>query len=62
LKKLLVNSKSHEDTDGMFKWTFKKEHLAFLSSGKMPNLRELGMALEYKDWVSDATQSTHKGY
>ena len=51
LKKLLVNSKHNDDADGMYKWTFKKEHLAFISSGKMPNLRELGMALEYNDWV-----------
>ncbi|KAF8541526.1 hypothetical protein BDD12DRAFT_731834 [Trichophaea hybrida] len=59
LKKLLVNSKSHEDTDGMYKWTFKKEHLAFLSSGKMPNLRELGMALEYKEWHYFLTRLPH---
>jgi len=54
LKKLLVNSKHNDDADGMFKWTFKKEHLAFISSGKMPNLRELGMALEYSDWVCNS--------
>jgi hypothetical protein len=53
LRKLLVNSKNDEEADGhgFFRWTFKKEHLAFVSSGKMPKLRELGVALEYKDWV-----------
>ncbi|KAI5846797.1 hypothetical protein BZA05DRAFT_136244 [Tricharina praecox] len=59
LKKLLVNSKHNDDADGMFKWTFKKEHLAFISSGKMPNLRELGMALEYSDWHYFLTRLPH---
>lgn len=51
LKKLLVNSEGREGAEGLFKWTFKREYLAFISSGKMPNLRELGLVLEYKDWV-----------
>lgn len=50
LKKLLINSKNHDETEGRF-WTFGQEHLRFIS-GKMPKLRELGMALDHKDWVS----------
>jgi hypothetical protein len=53
LRKLLVDSKYHDDlpADIAFKWAFSMEHLGFISSGKMPNLRELGMALEYKYFV-----------
>lgn len=51
LKKLLVDSKNSEDTDSVVKWMFAREHIAFASSGKMPNLRELACAIDYKDWV-----------
>jgi hypothetical protein len=53
LRKLLVDSKYHDDLppEIAFKWAFSMEHLGFISSGKMPNLRELGMALEYKYFV-----------
>lgn len=50
LKKLLVNSKNLGEDDSFRKWVFKREHIAFISSGKVPNLREFGLALEYKDW------------
>lgn len=55
LKKLLVDSESDEMGDpGLnYKWTFTKEQLAFVSSGRMPNLKEFGLTTEYKDWVSD---------
>lgn len=59
LKKLLVNSEGREGAEGLFKWTFKREYLAFISSGKMPNLRELGLVLEYKDWVTTPHRSLH---
>ena len=38
------------------KWMLNKEILTFITSGKMSSLRELGMAIDYKDWVSH-TQS-----
>ncbi|KAI5778598.1 hypothetical protein EDC01DRAFT_622573 [Geopyxis carbonaria] len=50
LKKLLIDSKNHDETGDFYKWVFGKELLSFVSSGKMPNLRELGMAIEHKDW------------
>lgn len=34
------------------KWMFNREVLTYITSGRMTNLRELGMAIEYKDWVS----------
>lgn len=32
------------------KWMFNREVLTFVTSGKMSRLRELAMAVEYKDW------------
>lgn len=32
-------------------WMLNREVLRFISSGKMPALRELGAALDYRDWV-----------
>lgn len=32
------------------KWMFSREVLTFVTSGKMSRLRELAMAVEYKDW------------
>ena len=32
------------------KWMFNREVLTFVTSGKMNRLRELAMAIEYKDW------------
>lgn len=51
LKKLLVSAHSFDHTTSFHKWIFKKEYLSFLGSGKIPNLRELGMAIGYYDWV-----------
>lgn len=51
LKKLLVDSNVGLGGDNAAKWIFEKEVLAFVSSGKMPQLKELGMAIEWKNWV-----------
>lgn len=36
------------------KWMFPRELLAFITSGKMNCLKELAMAVDYKDWVCEA--------
>lgn len=54
LRKLLVDSNVGMGGDNAAKWIFEKEVLAFVSSGKMPQLRELGMAIEWKNWVCDS--------
>lgn len=58
LKKLLVDS-SEKKLDGQVanssrwkKWLLKRDVLGFICGGKMPELRELGMAIDYRDWVS----------
>lgn len=51
LRKLLVDSNVGMGGENAAKWIFEKEVLAFVSSGKMPQLRELGMAIEWKNWV-----------
>jgi hypothetical protein len=57
LKKLFVDS-SIKPRNGTIsqtswrKWVFPREVLGYVTSGKMSSLRELGMAVEYKDWVS----------
>lgn len=51
LRKLLIDSNVGMGGDNAAKWIFEKEVLAFVSSGKMPQLRELGMAIEWKNWV-----------
>jgi hypothetical protein len=33
------------------KWMFNHEMISFVTSGRMPQLRELGMAMHYRDWV-----------
>jgi hypothetical protein len=53
LKKLLIESedKSEEGPPHAWRrWIFNREVLSFITSGQMPNLRELGMAIDYKDW------------
>ncbi|KAJ5205670.1 hypothetical protein N7491_003701 [Penicillium cf. griseofulvum] len=32
------------------KWMFNHEMVSFVTSGKMPQLKELGMAMHYRDW------------
>lgn len=58
LKKVLIDS-SEKGPDGhptsssrWRRWMITREVLAFICSGKMSSLRELGMALDYHDWVS----------
>ncbi|OJJ47999.1 hypothetical protein ASPZODRAFT_63428 [Penicilliopsis zonata CBS 506.65] len=58
LKKILVDSAERSSTTGMEivnntrwrKWMFPREMISFITSGRMPQLRELGMAIHYKDW------------
>ena len=59
LKKLMVDSSeralSGATLPGHFrwkKWMVTDTVLSFLVSGKMTSLRELGMAMDFKDWVS----------
>lgn len=58
LKKILVDS-SERGTEGQpmansrsKRWMLNREILTFITSGKMPSLRELGATLDYGDWVS----------
>ncbi|KAL7266738.1 hypothetical protein RUND412_010698 [Rhizina undulata] len=62
LKKLLIDGnvgqpipnlhgqQTHPVTEPAAKWVFDREVLKFISSAKMPELRELGLAIEWKDW------------
>lgn len=58
LRKILIDS-SEKDMDGLpttssrwRRWLLNRDILSFVCSGKMPALRELGMAIDYRDWVS----------
>jgi hypothetical protein len=54
LKKLSIDSWLRVNNDGTNnnwrRWVFSRELLSFITSGKMMRLRELGLALDYKDW------------
>lgn len=57
LKKILIDS-SEKGPDGLptnssrwRRWMLTREVLTFVCSGKMPALKELGCALDYRDWV-----------
>jgi hypothetical protein len=54
LRKLSIDSWLRVNNDGTNnnwrRWVFSRDLLSFITSGKMPNLRELGLALDYKDW------------
>lgn len=59
LKKVLIDS-SERGVEGQpiansrsKRWMLTREILEFMTSGKMPHLRELGAALDYRDWVSE---------
>ena len=43
------------DHFGWRKWLVTNKILSFLGRGRMPALREIGMAIDYKDWVSRIT-------
>ena len=68
LKKIMIDS-SEKGADGLptnssrwRRWILSREILGFVCSGKMPSLRELGMAIDYRDWVSIArTRSIRTG-
>ena len=56
LKKILIDSGSKRSRDSARgtrwkHWIFNREVLSFITGGKMPRLRELAMAMDYKDWV-----------
>ena len=64
LKKILIDS-SEKGVDGLptnssrwRRWMLGREVLGFLCSSRMPALRELGCALDYRDWVSHLLQSS----
>ncbi|KAI1277193.1 hypothetical protein F5Y07DRAFT_364357 [Xylaria sp. FL0933] len=54
LKKLLIDSSERKPTNHVGprwkQWTVKDECLAYITSGRMTNLRELGMVIDFKDW------------
>ena len=57
LKKLSIDASekapdSRSRSSKWKRWMLNREILTFLTSGKMSSLRELGMAVDYKDWVS----------
>ncbi|KAI9376607.1 hypothetical protein BJX61DRAFT_489334 [Aspergillus egyptiacus] len=56
LRKLLVDS-TERSTSGVElgttrwrKWMFTREMITFMTSGRMPKLRELSMTLDFRDW------------
>ncbi|KAJ5585489.1 uncharacterized protein N7459_005289 [Penicillium hispanicum] len=55
LRKVLIDaSERHGSADNLgtrwHKWMFNHEMISFVTSGRMPQLRELGMAMHYRDW------------
>lgn len=58
LKKILIDS-SERGPEGQSmsnsrskRWMLNREMLDFVMNGKMPALRELGITIDYRDWVS----------
>lgn len=61
LKKLMIDSNSGldnwtdlSDTDSgrWRRWSLDRSQMAYLTSGKMRNLREVAVSIDYSDWVS----------
>lgn len=57
LKRLLIDSSDkpssgHGNGNRWRKWMLNREVLTFVTSGRLAKLRELGVSLEYRDWVS----------
>ncbi|RJE18351.1 F-box domain-containing protein [Aspergillus sclerotialis] len=56
LRKLLVDSSDRFTSAGDMhithwrRWIFTREIISFITSGRMPQLRELGMVMDSKDW------------
>lgn len=56
LQKVLVdasdrNALAEDLHTSWHKWMFTHEMVSFVTSGRMPQLRELGMTMRYRDWV-----------
>lgn len=57
LKHILVDSTERSpggieiSTNRWRKWMFTREMISFITSGRMPRLRELSMTMHSKDWV-----------
>lgn len=60
LRKLLLDSSARPSADNTRwrHWALTTEVLHYITSGRMVNLRELAVSLEYRDWVSPRTLST----
>ena len=57
LKKLMIDSSErrlggNSSNHKWKKWMLNREILSFITSGKMPFLRELALVIDYKDWVN----------
>ena len=62
LRKLLIDSSQRPNVSGVATiensaarwkhWVLKTEMVLYMTSGRMSNLRELSVSLDYKDWVS----------
>jgi hypothetical protein len=55
LRKLLLDSSAKQAGDSSVRWrqwALTTEVLLYVTSGRMKNLRELAVSLQYKDWVS----------
>lgn len=61
LKKILIDSSDNDPVNRRNtkwkKWMITYEILTFITSGKMSSLKELGVALDHKDWVSRAVST-----
>jgi hypothetical protein len=53
LRKVLIDATDHgsHSSPRSHKWMFNHEMISFVTSGKMSQLKELGMAMHYRDWV-----------
>ena len=56
LRKIMIDSdrgpsENHMHNQKWRKWMFNRDVLTFVTSGKMGSLKELAMAVDYKDWV-----------
>lgn len=59
LRKVMIDSGCRKSADSprnakSKKWMFSRDVLSFVTSGKMSCLRELAMAIDYKDWVGES--------
>lgn len=67
LQKLLIDSSAKplphvpngENNNRWKNWVLNTEVLMYITSGRMPNLKELAVSLDYKDWVSSWIVTPH---